>query len=247
METSSFPASPHNAAVVIRERIREKRLFEAQFLFGLLDEEDVGQKEYLSLKRELDGLLSVVRDLQLQANKYIADGEPHLAQKMHLEVQRIAIDVPGLPHIPSKIEENTEQPAPIISEEQEEEQISIVEKKQKLKIKNDILVNFIKKIHWPKDLPFSRKRVLVVACSVALLAIISIFFSFAQSEYSDTVLKRAENGGVTIKPLSVRDKDAPKEAKRESTVANAGQMSQSQVSISIGDLQIQPEETATLR
>lgn len=86
----------HNAAIVIRERIKEKRLFEAQFLFGLLDEDDVPAQERLVLERELDGLLAVVHDLQVQANKYIAEGEYVLARKMHREMERIAIDVPGL-------------------------------------------------------------------------------------------------------------------------------------------------------
>lgn len=97
-----MPTSPpselpsHNAAIVIRERIKEKRLFEAQFLFGLLDEDDVPAQERLVLERELDGLLAVVHDLQVQANKYIAEGEYVLARKMHREMERIAIDVPGL-------------------------------------------------------------------------------------------------------------------------------------------------------
>lgn len=95
----------HNAAVVIRERIKEKRLFEAQFLFGLLDEDDIPMQERLTLERELDGLLAVVRDLQLQANKYLAEGEPLLAQKMHREMERIAIDVPGLEFGKRHIEE----------------------------------------------------------------------------------------------------------------------------------------------
>ena len=67
LPSSHMPS--HNAGVVIRERIKEKRLFEAQFLFGLLDEDDMAAQERLTLERELDGLLAVVRELQLQANK----------------------------------------------------------------------------------------------------------------------------------------------------------------------------------
>ena len=96
MATSTPQGSPPNAAVVIRERIKQKRLFEAQFLFGLLDEDDVSPQEKLVLERELNGLLAVVRDLQIQANKYLADGEYNLARKMHREMERIAVDVPGL-------------------------------------------------------------------------------------------------------------------------------------------------------
>lgn len=88
--------SSPNAAVVIRERIKERRLFEAQFLFGLLDEDDISPQERQVLERELNGLLAVVRDLQLQANKYLAEGEYALARKMHREMERIAVDVPGL-------------------------------------------------------------------------------------------------------------------------------------------------------
>ena len=97
MATAPSPQdSSPNAAVVIRERIKQKRLFEAQFLFGLLDEDDISPQEKLVLERELNGLLAVVRDLQLQANKYLAEGEYNLARKMHKEMERIAVDVPGL-------------------------------------------------------------------------------------------------------------------------------------------------------
>lgn len=97
MATAPSPQdSSPNAAVVIRERIKQKRLFEAQFLFGLLDEDDISPQEKLVLERELNGLLAVVRDLQIQANKYLAEGEYNLARKMHKEMERIAVDVPGL-------------------------------------------------------------------------------------------------------------------------------------------------------
>lgn len=102
LASSQLPS--HNAAVVIRERIKEKRLFEAQFLFGLLDEDDIPVEERQALERELDGLLAVVRDLQLQANKYIAEGEYVLARKMHREMERIAVDVPGLEYGKRQVE-----------------------------------------------------------------------------------------------------------------------------------------------
>lgn len=102
LASSQLPS--HNAAVVIRERIKEKRLFEAQFLFGLLDEDDIPAEERQALERELDGLLAVVRDLQLQANKYIAEGEYVLARKMHREMERIAVDVPGLEYGKRQVE-----------------------------------------------------------------------------------------------------------------------------------------------
>ena len=58
MPTSTpSPSAAHgaaNAAVVIRERIKEKRLFEAQFLFGLLDDDDMPRQDRLALERELE-------------------------------------------------------------------------------------------------------------------------------------------------------------------------------------------------
>ncbi len=84
-----------NPSALIRSRIGEKRIFEARFLYRQLGAE-IGDKERNALERELSGSLEQVKKLQQQAREYIEQGQNTLAVKLYLDIEQIAIDVPGL-------------------------------------------------------------------------------------------------------------------------------------------------------
>lgn len=250
MPTPSHSTPSHNAAVVIRERIKERRLFEAQFLFGLLDEDDVSPQERLTLERELDGLLAIVRDLHLQANKYLAEGEPDLARKMHREMERIAIDVPGL-------SSDTAQNAPgvgnsgerVLSEERELPAAPKEEKKGKKRRKQtggkaEALLT--RGRGWLSSVQgrisrHSTGRILLVALVLACILAVVVFLNLMQRHYSDASLKSRAGEDIAISPLSILQGEADAihtdpgiQAQQAQETAPA-----SDTNISIGDLSVE--------
>ncbi len=203
--------------MVIRERIKERRLFEAQFLFGLLDEDDVSPQERLDLERELEGLLAVVRDLQLQANKYLAEGEPALARKMHREMERIAIDVPGLssdrisgeppPESPRETTLAEEREIPVKQEEQKEN-------RRRPRTRRNTTSSLASQGQlWLSSLRarfarLSTGQLLLAACILVFLVAVVLFLNLMQRQYSDASLRSQAGEDIAIKPLSVRQGEA---------------------------------------
>lgn len=87
--------SMETPVTLIRSRIREKRLFEARFLYRQLgDAIDEGEKAVL--ERELAGLMQQVDTLQRQARTLLAEGQREQAARLYREMEAIAVDVPGL-------------------------------------------------------------------------------------------------------------------------------------------------------
>ncbi|NLZ17840.1 MAG: hypothetical protein GX087_08935 [Desulfobulbaceae bacterium] len=255
MSTPSRPSthvSSHNAAVVIWERIKEKRLFEAQFLFNLLDEDDMPAQERLTLERELEGLLAVVRDLQLQANKYLAEGEHVLARKMHREMERIAIDVPGLDGGKRYVDEqdtaglgttsstSKEVPEPIKEEGDGESGVEDRDGRE------GALAQHLQR--WQSAardacLSIGKGRLLLVASLLVLLMVSVLFLNLMRREYSDASLKAQAEEDVAIKPLSVRQgesstvhTDQPSQAQQ----MQGGSPASGSAAISIGELSVEP-------
>jgi len=89
------PPSMENPVPLIRFRIKEKRLFEARFLYRQLGDA-IGKKEKAALERELAGLIQQVDTLQQQARKFLAEGRREQAARLYREMEAIAVDVPGL-------------------------------------------------------------------------------------------------------------------------------------------------------
>jgi hypothetical protein len=95
MPASKLELPVENPSALIRARIREKRIFEARFLYRQLGTE-IRDKEKTALEGELSGSLEQVKKLQQQAREYAAQGQNDLAAKLYLDIEQIAIDVPGL-------------------------------------------------------------------------------------------------------------------------------------------------------
>jgi|GEM_PF-1781730 len=95
MPASKLELPVENPSALIRSRIREKRIFEARFLFRQLGAE-IGEREKSALERELSDSLAQVKKMQQQAREYAAQGQNNLAETLYSEIERIAIDVPGL-------------------------------------------------------------------------------------------------------------------------------------------------------
>src|SRR5665647_2797098 len=95
MPASKLELPVENPSALIQSRIREKRIFEARFLCRQLGAE-IGERKKIALERELAGLLKQVGKLQQQAREYTAQGQNHLADALYLDIEEIAIDVPGL-------------------------------------------------------------------------------------------------------------------------------------------------------
>ncbi len=255
MPTPPLPSAhmpSHNAAVVIRERIKKKRLFEAQFLFGLLDEDDMPALERQELERELDGLLAVVRDLQLQANKYLAEGEHVLARKMHREIERIAIDVPGLEQGKKFVEAQELAGKESAQTLRQENLAQGVEgsKEEDLQTRRALPGQAFAAQwrQWTSSIQtgfsgLSKGKLILAGSLLALVVISFLFLNMMRREYSDASLKAQAGDGVAIKPLSVRPGES-------SSVHNADPAGQTQAvapatttpnaSISIGSLSVEP-------
>jgi len=89
------PLSMETPVTLIRSRIKEKRLFEARFLYRQLGDA-IGEKEKVALERELAGLMQQVGTLQQQARILLAEGQREQAARLYREMEAIAVDVPGL-------------------------------------------------------------------------------------------------------------------------------------------------------
>jgi hypothetical protein len=87
--------SVENPVSLIRSRIKEKRLFEARFLFRQLGDV-IGAPEKAAVERELTALLRQVDALQQQARLLLAQGQKEGAEGLFRQIEEIAIDVPGL-------------------------------------------------------------------------------------------------------------------------------------------------------
>ncbi|NQS71760.1 MAG: hypothetical protein HQQ73_06345 [Desulfobulbaceae bacterium] len=239
----------HNAAVVIRERIKEKRLFEAQFLFGLLDEDDLPPQERQTLEQELEGLLTVVRDLQLQANKYLAEEEYVLARKMHREMERIAIDVPGLENGKRYVEEQSQvagervlaakQDLPVQKDEDGvTEALSASDSSQEgraLALRLQSWQSTAKKGSGR----ISIGKLLIAVVVLVLFAVVILFFSLMQREYSNASLKARATGDITIKPLSVRQGESPPASSDQLQQPAESSAASPSVTITIGTLSVE--------
>lgn len=95
MPASKGDLPVENPASLVRSRIKEKRVFEARFLYRQLAAE-IGDREKSALGQELTGLLAQVEKLEQQARQQLALGRSDLAERLYLDIEQIAIDVPGV-------------------------------------------------------------------------------------------------------------------------------------------------------
>lgn len=84
-----------NPSALIRARIRERRIFEARFLCRQLADE-LGEMERNALEAELARLIGQVERLRQQARAHAEEGRNQQAARTFRDIERIAIDVPGL-------------------------------------------------------------------------------------------------------------------------------------------------------
>lgn len=84
-----------NPSVLIRSRIQEKRIFEARFLYRQFRAE-IGEREKNALASELTGLVAQIEHLQRQARQHAAAGQYECAERLYQDIERLAIDVPGV-------------------------------------------------------------------------------------------------------------------------------------------------------
>ena len=84
-----------NPSALIRARIRERRIFEARFLCRQLADE-LGEMERNALEAELARLIGQVERLRQQARSHAEEGRHQQAARTFRDIERIAIDVPGL-------------------------------------------------------------------------------------------------------------------------------------------------------
>ena len=84
-----------NPSALIRARIRERRIFEARFLCRQLADE-LGEMERNALEAELARLIGQVERLRQQARSHAEEGRSQQAARTFRDIERIAIDVPGL-------------------------------------------------------------------------------------------------------------------------------------------------------
>ena len=84
-----------NPSALIRARIRERRIFEARFLCRQLTDE-LGEMERNALEAELARLIGQVERLRQQARAHAEEGRNQQAARTFRDIERIAIDVPGL-------------------------------------------------------------------------------------------------------------------------------------------------------
>lgn len=84
-----------NPTALIRSRITEKRIFEARFLCRQLGA-DIDLQEKAALQQQLENLIARVEDLRQQARVHAVAGRRTTADSVYRDIERIAIDVPGL-------------------------------------------------------------------------------------------------------------------------------------------------------
>ena len=95
MPASKLELPVENPSALIRSRLREKRIFEARFLYRQLGAE-IEEREKIALEQELSNVLTQVKKMQQQARDYTEKGQSHLAEKLYRDIEQLAIDVPGL-------------------------------------------------------------------------------------------------------------------------------------------------------
>ena len=89
------PYGKEHPAELIQARIREKRLYEARFLFRQLgDEMEVLEREALQAK--LTGLFTRIEQLRAQARELMRQGRKGEADEVYGVIEDLARDMPGL-------------------------------------------------------------------------------------------------------------------------------------------------------
>lgn len=80
---------------LIRERIKEKRIFEARFLFRQFGDEITADRK-MKLADELAATLSRAEQMLQRARAHAAGGERSQAEQVYREIETIVIDMPGV-------------------------------------------------------------------------------------------------------------------------------------------------------
>ena len=92
------PPSPYgqdHSVELIQARIREKRLYEARFLFRQLGDEIEGAARE-QLQTSLTGLFNQIEQLRSQARAHASRKNREQAEDLYAAIERMAIDMPGL-------------------------------------------------------------------------------------------------------------------------------------------------------
>ena len=92
------PPSPYgqdHSVELIQARIREKRLYEARFLFRQLGDEIEGAARE-QLQTSLTGLFNQIEQLRSQARAHASRKNREQAEELYAAIERMAIDMPGL-------------------------------------------------------------------------------------------------------------------------------------------------------
>jgi hypothetical protein len=91
--------NPHprteDPVALIRERIKEKRIFEARFLFRQFSDE-IAAHQKMRLADELAVTLSRAEQMLQRARAHAAGGERSQAEQVYREIEAIVIDMPGV-------------------------------------------------------------------------------------------------------------------------------------------------------
>lgn len=92
--TNSHPPMEDPVAL-IRERIKEKRIFEARFLFRQFGDE-IATDRKMKLADELAATLSRAEQMLQRARSHAAGGERSQAEQVYREIEAIVVDMPGV-------------------------------------------------------------------------------------------------------------------------------------------------------
>ena len=95
MTASTSRRSDDDPVRLIRDKITEKRIFEARFLFRqFVNEIPTGEK--MQMAEQLGGVLSRADYLLQRARSYAAGGEREQAARLYREIEELVIDMPGV-------------------------------------------------------------------------------------------------------------------------------------------------------
>ena len=92
--TNSHPPM-EDPVTLIRERIKEKRIFEARFLFRQFGDE-IATDRKMKLADELAATLSRAEQMLQRARSHAAGGERSQAEQVYREIEAIVVDMPGV-------------------------------------------------------------------------------------------------------------------------------------------------------
>ncbi len=209
--TDPYPPTEDPVAL-IRERIKEKRIFEARFLFRQFGDE-IGADRKMKLADELAATLSRAEQMLQRARAHAAGGERSRAEQVYREIEAIVIDMPGVAEEikalagASALITKMKPTAPIVVDPEPEPLSPEVAEREGGEIQSAPLAVGPRKRRWPRWPLW-----LAAGCVVVMLSLLAMWYDDVKDTSPLPVTPEQPTHKILIRPMVAEGPAATEQA-----------------------------------